>query len=107
MTRWFHAFAQTSARFCAHPVFFLANVLLAVGWQLWTWRQEVDGMTRFLTVLTHLITILVLYTTTHERLAQRLKEDEIVRAIPQARDAFVGVEDCTPEELERLRREGT
>lgn len=48
---------------------------------------------------------LIQNTQNRDSLALHLKLDELLHAIGRARNTLVDLEDCTDEELERLRRE--
>lgn len=88
---------------------FLLAVAIIVGWALTgpifsysnTWQLIINTGT---TIVTFLMVFLIQNTQNRDSKAQQLKLDELIRAT-RARDAFVGLETLSDEELAELDRE--
>ena len=57
------------------------------------------------TIVTFLMVFLIQNTQNRDAKAIHLKLDELIRAMKGARNRLVELENCTDEELERLRKE--
>jgi low affinity Fe/Cu permease len=106
----FRRFAYGTASVIGSPVAFMVALLVCAVWGLTgpifgfsdTWQLVINTGT---TIVTFLVVFLIQYTQNRDTLELRLKLDELLRAITEARTGLVNLEDCSDEELERLRRE--
>ena len=67
-----------------------------------TWQLVINTTT---TVVTFLVVFLIQNTQNHDAKAIHLKLDELIRAVKNARNSLVDLEDLPEEELVRLERE--
>src|ERR671928_1483367 len=110
MQRFFRRFAQATATAVGTPwAFFLALGVVAV-WALTgpafefsdTWQLVINTGT---TIVTFLMVFLIQNTQNREARVTQLKLDELIRAVGQARNRLVAMEEMSDEELQRLERE--
>jgi low affinity Fe/Cu permease len=88
---------------------FLLAILTVVVWALTgplfqfsnTWQLVINTGT---TIVTFLMVFLLQNSQNREAQATQLKLDELIRAVNQANNQLIDVEDCTEEELEQLRQ---
>ena len=106
----FTVVASTVASWAGQPaafVFALGAIFLwlgsgpAFGWSD-TWQLVVNTAT---TIVTFLMVFLIQNSQNRDSAAMQAKLDEIIRAIDQARNAFIGIEHLTDVEIELIRRE--
>lgn len=67
-----------------------------------TWRLIINTGT---TIVTFLMVFLIQNTQNRDAHAIHLKLDELIHSIKSARNSMIDLEDCTAEELQRLRQE--
>ena len=67
-----------------------------------TWQLIINTST---TIFTFLIVILLQHTQNHDTKAVQLKLDELLRAVNEARNSLVDLEEMSDEELDRLQKE--
>jgi len=110
MDRWFRKFAQATAEVVGHSrAFFFAAFVVAV-WGLTgpifhfsdTWQLVINTGT---TIVTFLMVFLIQNTQNRDAHAVHLKLDELIRANKGARNALLGLEAMSDEELARLQFE--
>ena len=109
-TTFFQSFARQSANAMGSHWSFVGSTALCILWALSgplfdysdTWQLIINTAT---TVLTFLAVFLIQNTQNRDALAVQLKLDELLRAVGAARTHLVNLEDCSDEELERLRQE--
>jgi low affinity Fe/Cu permease len=110
MDRWFRKFAQTTAELVGHSkAFFLAAAVVAV-WAFTgpifrfsdTWQLVINTGT---TIVTFLMVFLIQNTQNRDSHAVHLKLDELIRANKHARNALLGLEAMSDEDLGQLQRE--
>ncbi len=102
--------AMTCARLLGTPVAFLLAVAATVGWLAlgpyfhWSdgWQLWINTTT---TIITFLMVILVQATQNHDSRALHLKLDELLRAIGEARNQFVGIQDASDVKINALEME--
>jgi len=105
---WFTRFTKTTAHAVGRPVAFLAAVSLVVAWALTgpvfgysdTWQLVINTAT---TVVTFLMVFLIQSTQNRDAEAMQVKLDEIIRAIGNARNEVLDLEELEGEDLDRIR----
>jgi low affinity Fe/Cu permease len=108
--RWFHRLAHATAERVGRPHAFLIALLFVVVWATTgplfhysdTWQLVINTGT---TIVTFLMVFLIHNTQNRDAHAVHLKLDELIRATKGARNALVGLEDMSDEELDTLQRE--
>jgi low affinity Fe/Cu permease len=108
MDRLFTNVANRCAHIMGQPGAFIISVLLIVLWALSgpvlkysdTWQLIVNTAT---TVLTFLAVFLIQNSQNRDGAAMQAKLDEILRALDQAREEFVGIEHLTDAEISAIR----
>jgi len=108
--RRFSAFARSLAALAGRPSMFVAAVLAVAAWALSgplfgfsdTWQLVINTGT---TIVTFLMVFLIQNTQNRDSLAIQVKLDELVRALETANNKFVGIEDLTEEEVEKIRKD--
>lgn len=104
----FDSFAKSASGVAGDGWFFVLSVVLTVVWLasgFWlgfneSWNFWANTST---TVLTWLLVILVQNSQNRDTAALQLKLDEVVRAIPAARDEFRGIEELPAAEQSRMK----
>ena len=92
------------------PWAFVAAVVLILAWGISgpifgfsdTWQLVINTST---TIVTFMMVFLIQNTQNRDTEALRLKLDELILAIENARNEFVAIEDLGDEELEALERD--
>ncbi len=108
MDRIFTAVASRIASFAGQPVTFIAALVLILIWGVTgpifqysdTWQLVVNTGT---TIITFLMVFLIQNSQNRDSAAMQAKLDEMIRALDQARDQFIGIEHRTDEEIEKIR----
>ncbi|HEY4257563.1 MAG TPA: low affinity iron permease family protein [Candidatus Udaeobacter sp.] len=103
----FRVFARRSSMMLGSAWAFAAAVLVILVWLLTgpmfhfsdTWQLIINTAT---TVVTFLMVFLIQNTQNRDAKAMHLKLDELIRAIKDARDELVDLEDLSDEELKKL-----
>ena len=67
-----------------------------------TWQLVINTGT---TVITFLMVFIIQHTQTRDTQAIQLKLDELLRAVKEARNEMIGVEDKSEEALEKIKKE--
>jgi low affinity Fe/Cu permease len=106
----FGRFATSTARAMGHPLAFLLAVIVIVGWAVTgpffgfsdTWQLVFNTGT---TIVTFLMVFLIQSTQNRDTEAIQVKLDEIIRAIGNAQNELLDLEELEEEELEEIRRE--
>jgi low affinity Fe/Cu permease len=110
MHSFFRRFAHATAAAVGTPwAFFLALSAIAI-WGLTgppsnysdRWQLVINTGT---TIVTFLMVFLIQNTQNREARVTQLKLDELIRAVEQARNRLVAMEEMSDEELERLEQE--
>ncbi|MGN6356981.1 MAG: low affinity iron permease family protein [Novosphingobium sp.] len=108
MDRIFTNIATKCAQIMGQPAAFIISVLLIVGWAISgpvlhysdTWQLIVNTAT---TVLTFLAVFLIQNSQNRDGAAMQAKLDEILRALENAREEFVGIEHLTDVQIGKIR----
>src|SRR3954468_117710 len=108
MDRIFTKIANRCAQIMGQPAAFIISVLLIVLWALSgpilhysdTWQLIVNTAT---TVLTFLAVFLIQNSQNRDGAAMQAKLDEILRALDNAREEFVGIEHLTDAQICAIR----
>jgi low affinity Fe/Cu permease len=106
---WFDPFASAVARWAGHAGAFAIAFALVLFWALSgpifgfsnTWQLVINTTT---TVLTFLMVFLIQNTLNRDSMALHLKLDELLRVTNEARDALIGSERLSEEEIQELER---
>lgn len=106
----FHRIARRVSTAIGTPLAFMIALLLCVGWAATgpvfgysnTWQLIINTTT---TVVTFLVVFLIQNTQNHDSRALHLKLDELLRAVKDARNSLVDVEELPDEELAKLEAE--
>jgi low affinity Fe/Cu permease len=106
----FRVFAQRSSAMLGSAWAFGAAVLVILVWLLTgpmfhfsdTWQLIINTAT---TVVTFLMVFLIQNTQNRDAKAMQLKLDELIRAIKEARNDLVDLEDLSDEELQKLEEQ--
>jgi low affinity Fe/Cu permease len=107
MNEAFRRIATFISRLVGMPWAFSAAVALIIVWLLTgpifgfsdTWQLVINTGT---TIITFLMVFLIQNTQNRETKAINLKLDELIRAVEEARNTMVDVEDASDEELESI-----
>lgn len=108
MDRIFTNIATKCAQIMGQPAAFIVSVLLIVVWAVSgpplhysdTWQLIVNTAT---TVLTFLAVFLIQNSQNRDGAAMQAKLDEILRALENAREEFVGIEHLTDAQIGKIR----
>lgn len=103
----FAAIARFVSRMAGRPITFICAVLAIILWGLTgpifgfsdTWQLVVNTAT---TIITFLMVFVIQNSQNRDAAAMQAKLDELIRAVSDARNHFIGVEHLTDRELERL-----
>lgn len=109
-SRAFSQFATWTAHASGAPITFALAVLVILIWAVTgpifnfsdTWQLVINTGT---TIVTFLMVFLIQSTQNCDGLAIQIKLDELVRALENANNKFVGIEKLTEEEVNTLREE--
>lgn len=107
MKDFFARMATHAARALGHPFAFLLAVGLVLGWAVMgpilgyseTWQLFINTCT---TIVTFLSVFLIQNSQNRESMAMQLKLDELIRAVKDARNEIIDLEDLPEEQLEKL-----
>ena len=108
MEQFFTRIATKSADLMGRPITFLLATATCILWGVTgpvfhysdTWQLVINTGT---TVLTFLAVFLIQNSQNRDGAAIQAKLDELVRALPQARTAFIGIEHLTDAEICAIR----
>ena len=108
MDRVFTKIASTSATLMGQPLAFIISSLLVIVWAVSgpffeysdTWQLVINTAT---TVLTFLAVFLIQNSQNRDGAAIQAKLDEVIRALDNARGAFIGIEHLTESQIEDIR----
>jgi len=110
MQALFHRIAQGTSRLVGSPAAFLLALLVVIAWATTgpafgysdTWQLVINTST---TIATFLMVFLIQNTQNRDARVIHLKLDELIRAVHNARNELVDMEDLSDAELERLQDE--
>ena len=108
MGRFFEHFAQLVASWAGRPPAFVLAVLVVIAWGVTgplflfsdTWQLVINTGT---TIVTFLMVFLIQNAQNRDASAIQAKLDEVIRALSDGRNEFIGIEHLTSKELEELR----
>ena len=108
MDQLFARFANRIAHIAGSPITFLACVAIVVAWAISgpffgfseTWQLLINTGT---TIVTFLMVFLIQNTQNRDGAAMQAKLDELLRAVDQAREQFIGIEHLTDQQIELVR----
>lgn len=109
MEKLFETIAQKATGWAGRPPAFVLALSVIVIWGVTgplfhysdTWQLVINTGT---TVVTFLMVFLIQNAQNRDASAIQAKLDEIIRATTDARNAFIGIEHLTQDELEGIRR---
>jgi low affinity Fe/Cu permease len=110
MEREFVKFATATAKVAGKPWTFIACLAIVIGWATTgpvfkfseTWQLVINTGT---TVITFLMVFLIQNTQNRDGAAMQAKLDELLFAVKQADDRFIGIEHLTELELDAILME--
>lgn len=108
LDRLFTLIAGRVAAFAGQPISFIIAVSVIAIWSLTgslfdysdTWQLVVNTAT---TIVTFLMVFLIQNSQNRDSAAMQAKLDELLRAVEQAREQFIGIEHKTDREIEKIR----
>jgi len=108
MDRFFTWFAGRISSFAGQPAAFTIAFAVIVIWAITgpifaysdTWQLVINTAT---TIVTFLMVFLIQNSQNRDAAAMQAKLDELLRAVGQARPAFIGIEHLTDAEIEKIR----
>jgi low affinity Fe/Cu permease len=106
---WFTRLTKWTAHAAGQPAAFMLAVLVVMGWALTgpmfefsnTWQLIINTGT---TIATFLMVFLIQATQNRDGEAMQLKLDEIIRAIGNAKNELLDIEELEESDLIRIRR---
>lgn len=106
----FHKFAQETSKIVGSAYAFMFAVLVIMVWAMLgpifhysdTWQLIINTGT---TIITFLIVFLIQNSQNRDSMSLQLKLDELIRAVKEARNELIDVEDLSEEEIKRLKAE--
>ncbi len=104
----FTRFASSIAHLAGKPVAFVTAVTLILTWVVTgplfgfsdTWQLMINTLT---TIVTFLMVFLIQNTQNRDAEAMHIKLDELIRAIKEAQNSLLDLENLDEEELDRIR----
>lgn len=107
LDRIFTAIAQKIAFWAGQPAAFSLALFIIVGWGLSgpifgysdTWQLVINTGT---TIVTFLMVFLIQNAQNRDAAAMQAKLDELIRAVQDARNEFIGIEHLTDAELAKI-----
>ena len=108
MDRLFTWFAGRIAFFAGQPAAFVIAFAVILIWGVTgpifhysdTWQLVINTAT---TIVTFLMVFLIQNSQNRDAAAMQAKLDELLRAVPAARGAFIGIEHLTDVQIEQIR----
>ena len=105
---WFTRFTKATARATGRPAAFTLAVLVILAWAITgplfkfsdTWQLVINTST---TIVTFLMVFLIQSTQNRDGEAMQVKLDEIIRAIGNARNEVLDLEELEEKELDKVR----
>ena len=107
-TSWFTRFAKWTAHTAGRPASFLLAVVIIIVWAITgplfhfsdTWQLVINTGT---TIVTFLMVFLIQSTQNRDAEATQVKLDEIIRAIGNARNELLDLEELEEQDLDSLK----
>jgi low affinity Fe/Cu permease len=108
MRRFFNWCATKTSAGAGHPITFVTAVGVIIVWAATgpvfnysdTWQLVINTGT---TIVTFLMVFLIQNSQNRDAAAMQAKLDELLRAVDQAREQFIGIEHLTDEQIELVR----
>ena len=108
MRRFFNLCAAKIATAAGQPLTFITAVTIIVVWAVSgpmfgysdTWQLIINTGT---TIVTFLMVFLIQNSQNRDAAAMQAKLDELLRAVDQAREQFIGIEHLTDQQIELVR----
>lgn len=108
MDQFFTRVATTVSAAAGRALTFILAVSVIIVWAVSgpvfgfsdTWQLVINTGT---TIITFLMVFLIQNSQNRDAAAMQAKLDELLRAIEEAREAFIGIEHLTDAEIERIR----
>ncbi len=109
-SNFFRKFSQKTSYLVGTPGAFILALTVVIVWAATgplfhfsdTWQLVINTST---TIVTFLMVFLIQNTQSRDAKAMHLKLDEIIRALDDARDNLVDVEDAPDEEIKKLSQQ--
>ena len=106
----FRKFSSKVSNLAGTPGVFLFAILIILGWAITgplfhfsdTWQLVINTST---TIVTFLMVFLIQNTQNRDAKAIHLKLDELIRAVKEARNGLVDLENESDEELDKLHQQ--
>ena len=107
---WFTRFAKSASRTTGRPATFIVAVLVIMLWAITgplfhfsdTWQLVINTST---TIVTFLMVFLIQNTQNRDTEALQIKLDELIRAMENAHNALLDLEELDDEQLDLIRAE--
>ena len=108
MRKFFNWFATKTSTAAGQPFTFVTAVLVILIWAITgpifhfsdTWQLIINTGT---TIITFLMVFLIQNSQNRDGAAMQAKLDELLRAVDQAREQFIGIEHLTDTQIELVR----
>jgi low affinity Fe/Cu permease len=108
MDRIFSSISSRMATWAGQPLTFILAVMIIVIWVVsgpvfgWsdTWQLVINTGT---TIVTFLMVFLIQNAQNRDASAMQVKLDELIRAVENARNEYIGIEHLTDDEICRIR----
>lgn len=108
MEKYFTSVANSISAWAGKSISFVLALAVIIGWAVsgpvfaWsdTWQLVLNTGT---TIVTFLMVFLIQNSQNRDAAAMQAKLDELIRAVENAREGFVGIEHLTDDEICRLR----
>jgi low affinity Fe/Cu permease len=109
-TDWFRSLAVKTSYYTGRPIAFIISVSLIILWGVSgplfgysdTWQLVINTST---TIITFLMVFLIQASQNRDAAAIQLKLDELLRALGEARNEIINVEQRPEEDITRLKAE--
>jgi len=107
---WFTHAAKWASRAAGRPITFMIAVAIILLWAITgpifqfsdTWQLVINTST---TIVTFLMVFLIQNTQNRDTEAMQIKMDELIRAIENAHNALLDLEELDDEELDLIRKD--
>jgi low affinity Fe/Cu permease len=110
MNEMFRKFAYRTAEALGSPISFVIALCIVIGWAAVgplynysdTWQLVINTGT---TIITFLMVFLIQHTQNRDTKLIQIKLDELIRAVRNARNQLLDLENLTDDDLTRLQKE--